>query len=405
MRKLDDWIDAYITFTHNSEPPESYKKWLAISVIAGVLQRKCYLEWGSSNFYPNMYIVLVGPSGRCRKGTAMSVGHKMLRDIGIPMAAEATTRESLIQALEEAGEANGGFSIAPDGEIFEHNSLTIFSPELTVFLGYNNLPLISDLTDWYDCREPWEYRTKNSGVNVIQATYVNLLGATTPDLIRTAIPQDAVGGGLVGRMIFIVEWQKSRTIAYPFLTKSDMELYEKLKHDLEEIYTMRGAYKVTDGFLRVWKEWYETNDANPPFRDNPQMEGYVNRRGNHIMKLSMIMSASKSSDMKLDEESIRKAIKTLEEVENRMASIFVGFGTAQNSDITMRFLDVVRSAGAKGIHPSLLQKTLIGYFSTIGEYNEIQYKLIKSGSIAVDSDSKLIYSKEIWDAIQKGKKM
>ena len=66
-RALKDWIDSYLDFVDNSEPPQMFKLWCAISVIASALERKCYLSWGTLTFYPNIYIVLVAPSGKARK--------------------------------------------------------------------------------------------------------------------------------------------------------------------------------------------------------------------------------------------------------------------------------------------------------------------------------------------------
>ena len=60
-RILDSWIDNYLIYTDNSEPPRMFRLWSAISVIAAVLQRKCKLPWGTLTFYPNLYTVLVGP--------------------------------------------------------------------------------------------------------------------------------------------------------------------------------------------------------------------------------------------------------------------------------------------------------------------------------------------------------
>ena len=393
-RKVSDWVKEYLSFTENSEPPTTYKKWTALSVIASVLQRKVYLEWGPITFYPNMYVVLVGPSGRCRKGTAMGIGSKFLRDIGIPLAAEATTREALINSLEESGTKNN-FSVDSDGTLYDHSSLTIFSPELVVFLGYNNLQLISDLTDWYDCRDSWEYRTKNSGVNVINGVYVNLLGATTPDLIRSSLPQDAVGGGLSSRMIFVSEWEKSKVVPFPFLSDKDVETYENLKHDLEEIYQLRGGFKITDGFKKAWYTWYTHAEKNPPFRDNPKFEGYVNRRGNHVLKLCMILSASESSDMVLNSSVIERAIATLEEVEKKMPSVFFGHGTSVNSDLTGRVLQTVSAMGEKGIHVNQLMRTYIGYVGSAEDLTDIIKKLVIAGYIHFDKEKQVITPNEI----------
>ena len=79
-RLVDDWIDKYLVYSSNTEPPAMFHLWTAISVISSVLQRKCYFPWGTLTFYPNMYVVLVGPPA-ARKGTAMNIGKKILDDM------------------------------------------------------------------------------------------------------------------------------------------------------------------------------------------------------------------------------------------------------------------------------------------------------------------------------------
>lgn len=324
----------------------------------------------------------------------MGIGHKFLRDLGIKLAAEATTREALIRSLEESGEEQG-FSVSETGDMFDHASLTIFSPELTVFLGYNNQQLISDLTDWYDCRDEWEYRTKNSGVNTIKGVYVNLIGATTPDLVRSALPQDSVGGGLTSRIIFISEFEKSKVVPFPFLSQEDLNMHEDLAHDLEAIYTLRGGFKITDEFKKVWYKWYTNAEENPPFKDNPKFEGYVNRRANHILKLCMILSASEGDDMVIKSSTILRAIDTLEEVEKKMPTVFYGHGTSDNSDLTGRVLQTVAAMGDKGVHVNQLMRTYIGYVGGPDDLTEIIRKLVLADYINYDKETKTITAKNI----------
>jgi len=161
-RKVPDWIDGFLRCTENTEPSRAYRLWTAVASIASVLQRKCRLDWGTLTFYPNMYVVLVGPPA-ARKGTAMSLAKPLLDELQIKMAAEAITREALIRELKNSTDT----LITEGGKMYFHSSLTIWSQELTVFLGYQNHQLMSDLTDWYDCRNQWIYRTKNSGTDEI----------------------------------------------------------------------------------------------------------------------------------------------------------------------------------------------------------------------------------------------
>src|SRR4030066_746896 len=91
-RCLGDWISGFMQYTENSEPPTLFKKWTAISCIAAALQRKVRVEWGTAlTFYPNFYVVLVGPSAT-GKGTAMNPGLGILNEVpAVRMTAQATS--------------------------------------------------------------------------------------------------------------------------------------------------------------------------------------------------------------------------------------------------------------------------------------------------------------------------
>jgi hypothetical protein len=339
-RRLDDWITSYLAYTDNTEPPTMYHEWIALSVIAGVLQRKCFLRFGMLTWYPNLYVVLVGPSGRCRKGTAMSIGADFLRQMGVKMAAEAITREALIQELAAA--TTDAFI---NGQAVKHASLTIYSQELTVFLGYNNLALLSDVTDWYDCRDVWTYRTKKSGTDEIVGVWVNLIGATTPSLIREALPRDAIGGGLASRIIFVYEEEKRQTVPCTFLTSDQENIYKDLIYDLTEIMLMEGQFKVSPDFITRWVDWYEHADKNPKFTD-PNFEGYETRRANHVMKLCIILSASTRDDMIIDAAVLDRAVDLLERTEEKMPRVFAGYGASPLAETMTRMMDFIARRGS-----------------------------------------------------------
>ena len=344
---MESWIDKFVEYTDNSEPPILYRKWTAISVIAAALQRKVHLEWGTYKLYPNMYIVLVGPPA-ARKGTAMSPGAKMLRKLGVKLAAEATTREALISTLKESFRND----VTPDGStIMNHSSLTIFSPELTVFLGYNNVILMADLADWYDSADRWTYRTKNAGTDEIDGVFVNLLGATTPELLQTTLPQDAIGGGLTSRIVFVYEEKKGKVVAAPFLTTEQANMEEWLQEDLDRIYMLNGQYQITKGYMSRWTEWYEHQDAHPPFNDQ-KFAGYLGRRQTHVQKLSMIICASYpvpkgQRSLIITEDHLNEAISLLEETELKMPNVFGGFGQNALASVMDKVLRHIRNANKK----------------------------------------------------------
>jgi len=322
-------------YTDNQESPDLYHKWCAVHVVAAALQRKCFLNWGYITFYPNFYIVLVGPAGKCRKGTAMGPAYNMMRDLSIKMAAESITREALVRELKQSS----GTQIDPvDGKMYLHASLSIFSPELVVFLGHNNQQLISDLTDWYDCRERWTYRTKNMGTDDITGVWVNLLGATTPDLLQTTLPLNAIGGGLTSRMIFVFERNKRKVVPIPFVSNKNKSLGEVLTADLEKINMISGQYRITTDFLDTWIDWYTAQEGNPPFNDQ-RFAGYIERRPTHVLKLSMIMNTFRADgDQMISKEDLLSSIALIEATEKNMPHTFGGVGKSQTVDVTNKVL-------------------------------------------------------------------
>ncbi|MBU2177553.1 MAG: DUF3987 domain-containing protein [Gammaproteobacteria bacterium] len=346
-RKLPNWIEAFLYYTENTEPPYLFRKWTAIACIAAALQRKCWVEWGTAlTFYPNLFIILVGPSA-CGKGTAMNPGLEIISEIpAIRLSAQATSLQALIRHLKDTNLTDIDMET---GKQTYHSSLTIFSKEFTVFLGYHNRELMAALCDWYDCDKRWSYETISRKKEEIFGVWVNLIGATTPDLIQSSLPIESIGGGLTSRIIFIVEEKKGKLVTLPIQTANEKEMKQFLIHDLEKISMMSGRYSVTEGFVSMWDAWCRQAEENPPFHD-PKFDGYVGRRRTHLMKLSMIMAAAHGRNgMCLTEDDLTMAVKTLDEVEVKMGTVFRGVGKSDIASLINKATSFFMNSVSKDI--------------------------------------------------------
>jgi hypothetical protein len=266
----------------------------------------------------------------------MQLGEQFLRAVGLNIASSAITREALIGELE--------FCIETEVEtMLQHSSLSVFSKELVVFLGKDNQLLMGDLCDWYDCPDEWEYKTKNSGENEILGVWVNILGATTPSLIRSNLPVDAIGGGLASRCIFVYARRKGKTVPFPFETEAEKRLRAKLIHDYEVISGLRGGFSFTEGFRDIWIDWYVKQETEDPFMFHKLFDGYSSRRPRHLWKLCMIVSASQNNKMILDEKTFERALKYLLAVEVNMTKTFEGLGTSRNSALMSGIMEAIQN--------------------------------------------------------------
>jgi len=338
-RKLNDWLESYLEFTRNSEAPYIYRLWCGVSMLSAALERKVWFEWEKRQF-PNMYIVLVGHSGM-RKGTAIHPAERILRRITpIHLASETTTREGLIKEMRLAMDHSRVPRVPP------HCSLTVFSEELTVFLGYQNVQLMMDLTAWFDCKEEWKYNTKDDSLKeALVGVWLNLLGATTPKMIAASMPPDAVGAGLTSRMIFVYEDQPGKDVIFPFRTKEEGELEKLLEDDLADIqHEIDGVMQFSEEMLKSYAKWRVSDGKTKRFMGT-MLEAYTTRRPIHHLKLACILSISRSSEKVIELQDWEKAISILKQTETKMPKTFEGVGENPDAPAMLKIVQALYANG------------------------------------------------------------
>lgn len=388
-----DWIADYLRYTSFSEPRKIFHEFVACSTLAAVLQRKCFLPWGYKNLYPNLYVVLVGRSG-VRKSTAIDFASEMLKAVGLSTAANTTTRESLISQMKDSAVS----IIDPEAMEFEqHCSMTAIASELIVFLKRDNHDFLSLLTDWYDCPDPWEYKTKGSGEYVIPAVYFNLLGATTPQIVQHALPPLSVGGGFTSRVLFVFADRKEKREWLPIPDQETLRIRDTLITRLDKVLSLHGAFEPTLEYLAAYKHWYEWTDENPRFATDPLLEGYETRRATHVRKLSMVFAASEGTFPQLTESAFLRAADLLDRAEEDMSRVFGLYGSARNAELVGRVVETLHDRG------ELSQKDLMAMLIGTAESVEDVQKVIEMLRLGGKITEKQTLGKTIYTLTPNGK--
>lgn len=338
-RQLTDWLESYMKFTENTEPPTLYHLWSGITAISSALRRKCFSNWGSRGYiYPNLYVSLVGPPGG-RKGTAMKIAKGMVQLLEIPMGSDSL---GSTQALYKEIMDSEADYLQHSGLMKKHKSLSIWSEEFQVFLSDRDLTLIGSLTDLFDCADSWKYTTLKRKTEDISNCWLTIIGAITPSLLQSKLSQDAVGGGLLSRIIFVVGYGRIKNIPLPFLTAEEEELKKKLNEDLQQIANLSGPFKLCTDFLASYARWY-VNSNTADGVSNDKFLGYNSRRALHLNKLCMIVSASEDSSMELHAHHFEKALAILETTEKEMPNAFHGLGMASQSNVYAKILSYIET--------------------------------------------------------------
>jgi hypothetical protein len=335
-RLVPDWLEAYKIYTFSTESPEEYHVWTALSTISGAVRRRVFFDMGHFMLYPNLYVVLVGPPGRCKKSTAMRIGRSMLDQVpGIKFTTDSITRERLIQDLSQS---------FVDG----HSSMTTYSTEFASLLTSSGMDMVVFLTDIFDTPSKWEHRSKTGGSVGIKFPFLNLLGATTPDWIAKAMPLDTIGIGLTSRIIFIFQDTPRVRPSRPSLTKEQRELGALLVADLQQMATLHGEYQWADKSVDDHhEEWYQNQLLEPNTTGDSRLDGYFARKQVHLLKTTMLVAASRRNELVMTVEDHDYALSLLSHAEQRMNKVFAAVGTnplAANLDGVFEY--IVRTRGA-----------------------------------------------------------
>ena len=326
-RKLDNWIQSYLTYTANLEAPAEFHFWASVFAIGSALQGKCWFDMDLFTWRPNFYLVFVAPPGIATKSTTVGVAEEMLRELpdvtfGPSSATWQALFESFISAQREDTVHNAHTSI----QKVTHSSISITVSELGNFLDLQDNKLIDFLVDQWDGRQsPNVYKTKGGGEVSFRLPCLNLIGATTPSWIKGNMPEYMVMGGLTSRMIFIHATKKRHLVPYPFTSSNrpPAQLREDLAHDLARINKLTGQFILSPEAIEKGEAWYNDHwTAMPKHLRDERLQGYASRKQAHIHKVAMALSAARDDSMVITLEDFDAALMMLGSIEATMADTF-----------------------------------------------------------------------------------
>jgi hypothetical protein len=307
-------------------------------VIAGALERRVWLPRGNYTLFPNLYVFIIGPSGRVKKSTSTALGVDLLRELPeFKIMSERATAASLISQLERSGK-----TFTYNGREIKQSPSFAYASELNVFLGEVYGSITELLTTFYDCQpqdstKPWTYETRGSGVQRIYGPCLNILGASTPAWLKDSVPVKALEGGFASRVIFVVEQSMRKAIAFPDRERrpEDHDAQRRfLMSQLKRIYALNGPARISEECVAVAQPWYEDHMARSFVGSDARFSGYYARKFETALKLALLLSVAESDSLVIELGHFEGALKLLTDVELQMMDAFTASGDNPNAALT-----------------------------------------------------------------------
>lgn len=288
-----NFSSEYLFLNSALEVPQSFIAWCSLSAISVALGRRIWLEMGPFRIYPNMYIILVAGAGKMRKSTAIKVARDLIYKMSpVPnVIGQKLTPEALIDAMTHLPPAAAKKIVLGNDPIGQG---MIITDELTTLLNRTTSDngMATLLTDFWDCPDLWKSQTISRGIKQMRDIQLGMLAATTPEELRKAIPEEAIGSGLASRILFIYETESSKPIAFPTYTPRHLEARDFCINFLQRVQMLSGPVEVSAEAKTWFTEFYNTECYNSPLLDDAHLRGYASRRHIHLLKLAMNLSVA-----------------------------------------------------------------------------------------------------------------
>jgi hypothetical protein len=344
------WLDSYLDYIDSTENPQSYSLWSAISAIASSLKRRVYIWRNFVQYFPNQYIVLVGPPG-IGKGASIHPVTAIVNEAStVNYLSDKITAERIIQKL-----ADGFMQIAPTMSTSANVNTISFQQDHTATILSKELPVFLSSSEWLHAlmcqlwdENTFEYETKNKGSYKVTGMCVGLLAGCVPDFIRM-LSRDTmapVTGGFTARTIFVYATEKSKLVpgGWGKPQISTNQLKDQLINDLKHISQLDGEMKFDNAALQLWDRKYGEHNKKGDF-DSDVSANFKSRLSSHIIKTAIAVSISESDTLTITEPQLRRAIQLIEDVRDQVDIVFRSVGESPLAVAQERVMDFIKSKG------------------------------------------------------------
>lgn len=306
------FLRSYVDYCRDTtDAPYIFHLGVGLTILGAALGNNVKIpSWADQMLYPNLWVVLIAPSGFMRKSASIRLGQKLLRHaVGEAVLPDDWTPEKLAHILQDN----------PAGLL----TISEFTRILAILDRDYNLGSKEMLCELYDSPEEWTLQRKSTSNVIIKDASVSLLGATTLDWLEEQVEAKDLRGGFLARFLFLSATERGPDVDKQPAVNSIIR--DKLKGHLEQVSNLEGVanYSLVWSDFRSWLRNYErlAESGEMP----AELVGMYSRTGTTTLKLALVFQASLTPQLEITPEAMEKAqafIEYIHEVTGRVTRTF-----------------------------------------------------------------------------------
>jgi len=288
------FLRSYISFCADlTDAPHIFHLGVGLGILGAAIGNNVSIpSYGGLDIYPNLWLVLIAPSGFMRKSTALYQGKRLLRySVAKAILADDFTPEKLASILQDNA---AGLLVVSE-----------FTRLLDMLNRDYNAGLRQMLTELYDSPDKWVIERRKEKKRCIENAAISLLGATTLDWLEERVKARDLRGGFLARFLFLPAIERGpRVIGNPHV---NIAIRESLKDHLWHVAELEGTadYSLVWGDYVDWLYGYEKKVEQSTMPK--ELIGVYSRAGTTTLKLALLFQASLRPQIEITSEAMEMA--------------------------------------------------------------------------------------------------
>ena len=367
------FLDLYSQYCLSiTDAPAEFHLANGLSVISSIIGNRIWFDAWGEHVYPNMWQVILAPSGFFRKTTSMKLGMKLVKRAR-PQAILANdfTREKLVDTLSEKQ-----FGVIP---VWEFGALL-----QNIGREYNS-GLKEFLTEIYDTGD-YTRDTRSSGSVKIEGCALSIIAGSTIDWIIDRINGGDLRSGFLARFLF---WPATRKNGWRgFGDTANVTINASMLSFVDCLAEMKGEATFDAEVIVLYNAWLREHENEVNTHALPvELQGFYTRIGTYVLKLAVLYQLSLSLSLEVTMEAMSYAIKLAEYLKSHLIRLIEDelVFTRDGKEIK-RIKEIIQSAGtierAELVRKAKMQsRRLDGLLMTLQQGEElVTEKIRKEGS-------------------------
>lgn len=395
-----NWLNEIVHQHRELESPKSFWYWSAIAAISAVVKDQVWMNRQIYNLYPNIYVMLHAESGM-KKGPPISMARQLVKPVNNTRIISG--RSSIQGILKDLGTAY----TTPGGKVQTKSVAFICSSELSSSIVEDKVAT-KILTDLYDRQYnvgEWRSLLKMETFELKDPT-ITMLTATNEAMAEDFFTKSAIQGGYFARtfIIYEKEGQTNNSLVYPLEVTPD---YGKAAEYLKHLANLKGPFAPMASLVRdeecryrrtkhgrevwftevglIYDDWYENFREMVKLGEKDET-GTLNRFGDSVLKVAMILSLAKEPKLHITAESMHEAIAECEKLLGNVRKTTLGKqGISQSAVLKALIIQELLQRETHQVTRTVLMKKMWQHYSGSQEFDDLMQSFDASGLIVTSS--------------------